>query len=120
MDILYLEPFYSGSHKQFTDALVENTTAQWTPLTLPGRHWKWRARGAGVFFAQECSEMIGRTYDGLWASSFMPLQDFVALAPDYAATPRVLYFHENQLTYPDRFKQERDFHFAFTNFLSAL
>jgi glycosyltransferase involved in cell wall biosynthesis len=34
--------------------------------------------------------------------------------------PRVVYFHENQLTYPDRRREERDFHYAMTNFTSAL
>ena len=37
-----------------------------------------------------------------------------------AALPSVVYFHENQLTYPTRFAGERDLHFAMTNFTTAL
>jgi glycosyltransferase involved in cell wall biosynthesis len=34
--------------------------------------------------------------------------------------PSVVYFHENQLTYPARTNQERDLHFGFTNFTTAV
>jgi glycosyltransferase involved in cell wall biosynthesis len=49
------------------------------------------------------------------------LAEFVGLAPlEIARLPRVIYFHENQLTYPVRFENERDYHFAMTNLTSAL
>jgi len=41
------------------------------------------------------------------------------LTPVVRNVPLVIYFHENQFVYPDRFHQERDQHFAFTNFISA-
>jgi glycosyltransferase involved in cell wall biosynthesis len=40
--------------------------------------------------------------------------------PGLRKIPAVVYFHENQLTYPSRFEQERDNHFAMTNMTTAL
>jgi glycosyltransferase involved in cell wall biosynthesis len=49
------------------------------------------------------------------------LAEFVALVPvEIARLPKVIYFHENQLTYPVRFESERDCHLAMTNLTSAL
>ena len=41
-------------------------------------------------------------------------------APHFSDTPAVLYFHENQLTYPIREDKERDYTYAYINYLSAL
>jgi glycosyltransferase involved in cell wall biosynthesis len=42
------------------------------------------------------------------------------MAPEaIARLPAVVYFHENQLTYPVREERERDLHFAFTNLITA-
>jgi glycosyltransferase involved in cell wall biosynthesis len=49
------------------------------------------------------------------------LAEFMALVPvEIASLPKVIYFHENQLTYPVRVEDERDYQFAMTNFTSAL
>jgi glycosyltransferase involved in cell wall biosynthesis len=49
------------------------------------------------------------------------LAEFIGLAAvEIARLPKVIYFHENQLTYPVRFESERDCHFAMTNLTSAL
>jgi glycosyltransferase involved in cell wall biosynthesis len=51
----------------------------------------------------------------------LDLAAFRGLAPGAVSSlPRVAYFHENQLTYPDAQKSERDHHFAFTNITTAL
>ncbi|MHC4370622.1 MAG: tRNA-queuosine alpha-mannosyltransferase domain-containing protein [Planctomycetota bacterium] len=57
----------------------------------------------------------------LFCSDMLNLAEFVGLAPlEIARLPRVIYFHENQLTYPVRIESERDCHFAMTNFTSTL
>jgi glycosyltransferase involved in cell wall biosynthesis len=49
------------------------------------------------------------------------LAEFVALAPaEISRLPKVIYFHENQLTYPVRIEDERDYQFAMTNLTSGL
>ncbi len=117
--ILYLEPFDTGSHAQFGRVLTQNLDAEWTVLTLPGRHWKWRMRGAMLHFAESHRGELAADYDLVLASSFIPLAELIAFAPGLAGVPKILYFHENQLTYPVRDEQERDTHFGFTQIVSA-
>lgn len=119
MRIAYIEPFNGGSHQSFGRTLTGRIDADWRPLTLPGRHWKWRMRGSGVWFAH-----IGAAFDPppdlLFASSYLPLADLLALRPALAMVPRILYFHENQLAFPVRGRPaERDNHFGFTQLVSA-
>lgn len=120
--ILYVEPYEAGSHAAFTRALTGGLDADWTVLTLAGRHWKWRMRGAAAWLAQERSRELRGPFDLVFASAYLPLAEFVGLTPSLAATPRLLYFHENQLAFPVRaeFAGERDLHFGFTQLVSAL
>ena len=121
MRILYVEPFEGGSHAAFSRALMGAVDAAWTPLTLPGRHWKWRMRGSAAYFAQVHAATLAQPYDLLVASSYVPLAELVGLAPSLSAVPRVLYFHENQLAFPTLGPQQpRDHHFGFTQLVSAL
>ncbi|MCH9687451.1 MAG: DUF3524 domain-containing protein, partial [Deltaproteobacteria bacterium] len=122
MRILYVEPFETGSHASFTRTLTQGIDAQWTALTLPGRHWKWRMRGAAVWAATTHMEALNAGHDLLLASSYLPLAELVGLCPTLAAIPRLLYFHENQLAYPQRSPTPggRDHHFGFTQLVSAL
>ncbi|MCR9165712.1 MAG: DUF3524 domain-containing protein [Nannocystaceae bacterium] len=121
MRILYVEPFEGGSHAAFSQALMGALDAEWTALTLPGRHWKWRMRGSAAFFAQEHAATLARGFDLVVASSYVPLAELVGLAPALAGVPRVLYFHENQLAFPTLGPgQPRDHHFGFTQLVSAL
>ena len=122
MRILYIEPFEVGSHAAFGRVLRASIDAQWTSLTLPGRHWKWRARGSAAWFATAHADEIERGHDLVFASAYLPLADLLALCPALRTTPTVLYFHENQLAFPVRREhaRERDFHFGFTQLVSAM
>lgn len=122
MRILYVEPFESGSHASFTRALTQGIDASWTVITLPGRHWKWRMRGVAAWAALERAAQVQGPHDVVLASSYVPLAELVGLVPALARVPRVLYFHENQLTFPRRGPDpgQRDHHFGFTQLVSAL
>lgn len=120
MRILYVEPFHGGSHASFTRALQDGLPADFTKVTLPGRHWKWRMRGSAVYAALARADALAADHDLVFASSFVPLAELIGLCPRLSALPRVLYFHENQLAYPYRDKAERDHHFGFTQMVSAL
>jgi len=122
MRILYIEPYHGGSHKAFGETLMTGVDAQWTALTLPARHWKWRMRGIVPWLALEKMDILERPYDLLFVSSYVPLAELKGLAPSLAPVPSILYFHENQLTYPLRAetKRTRDMHFGFTQLVSAL
>jgi glycosyltransferase involved in cell wall biosynthesis len=123
MRILALEPYYGGSHQAFLDGWQARSRHAFSVLTLPAFKWKWRMRHAAVTFAEQLAPRVaaGESWDVLWCSDMMCLASFVGLAPPaLAALPRVAYFHENQLTYPARYPDDRDHHFAFTNFTTAV
>jgi glycosyltransferase involved in cell wall biosynthesis len=123
MRILALEPYYGGSHKAFLDGWSQHSCHQWTILGLPAHSWKWRMRHAAVFFSEQVAERAGRgeQWDCLFCSDMLNLAEFRGLCPTAVANlPSVAYFHENQLTYPVQHEFERDFHFAYTNFTTAL
>lgn len=52
MRVLALEPYYGGSHRAFVDGWASRSRHDWTVLTLPAHHWKWRMRGAAVTMAR--------------------------------------------------------------------
>jgi glycosyltransferase involved in cell wall biosynthesis len=74
-------------------------------------------RHAPVTFAAELADAQA---DVLWCSDMLNLAELRGLAPHLAQLPTVIYFHENQLTYPVRIARKRDLHYAFTNIVSAL
>jgi glycosyltransferase involved in cell wall biosynthesis len=120
MKILALEPYYGGSHRAFLDGLVAHSRHEWEILSLPPHHWKWRMRHAAATFARELqSRTESSEYDFLFATSMLNLAEFRGLAPaSFRSIPTVLYFHENQLTYPVQNEDQRDLHFAMTHLVS--
>jgi len=123
MNILALEPYYDGSHRAFIDGLSKVSKHNWTLLTLPAHKWKWRMRHSAITFAAQVAELMKKhqSWDLLFCSDMLNLAEFAGLAPaGIAELPKVIYFHENQLTYPVRVENERDYQFAMTNLTSAL
>ena len=129
--ILSLQPYYGESHRQFIDGWVEHSQHHWHLLTLPGRHWKWRMRHAAVEFTEQIKQLAaaGESFDAIVATDMMNAAELKGLlatvCPEYCRLPLVVYFHENQFAYPSQFgpdspQHQRDQHFGFTNFLSAL
>jgi len=114
---LFLEPFYGGSHRDFADGLVSETRHHIDLMTMPARFWKWRMRGAALYFIKKIKSLSG--YDGLIVTDLMSLSDFKTLCG--AGCPPVLaYFHENQITYPIAPGEHRDYQFGFTDITTAL
>ncbi len=123
MKILALEPYYGGSHRAFLDSWIQRSKHEWDLLSLPANKWKWRMRAAAIEFADVVKQRLnnGRTWDVIFCSDMLNLAEFLGLAgPDLRQVPSIVYFHENQLTYPSRFEQERDNHFAMTNMTTGL
>lgn len=121
--LLVLEPYYGGSHRAWVDGLLARLDWDADVLTLPARKWKWRMRGAAITMSSEVRAWHedGRRWDVLLASTFLNLAEFKGLAGfEVAEVPSVVYFHENQLVYPNRLEMEWDFHFPLANITSAL
>ena len=125
MNILMLEPYYTGSHAAWIDGYVEHSQHTVKTLTLKGNFWKWRMHGGAVTLARKFSE-AEFTPDLLLTSDMLDLTTFLALTREKTAhIPTAIYFHENQLSYPwsptDRdVAQKRDKHYGFINYVSAL
>ncbi|XP_037345169.2 glycosyltransferase-like domain-containing protein 1 [Pungitius pungitius] len=115
--VLLVEPFYGGSHKQLIDLLQQNISGC-SVFTLPAKKWHWRARTAALHFSQTLPTCPSHRV--LFSSSVLNLCELVALRPDLAHLKKVLYFHENQLVYPVRKDQERDFQYGYNQVLSCL
>lgn len=97
----------------------------WTPLTLPARHWKWRMRSAAVIWALEHANTLAQPFDAIFASSYTPLAELLGLAPALCGIPSMLYFHENQFSFPQgptvtASAAQRDLTYGFTQLTSAL
>ena len=120
MNVLALQPYYGGSHQALLDGWIEVSRHDWTCLTLPAHHWKWRMRHASITFADMLQD-DDRDFDVIFCSDMLNLATFRGLAPRrFANVPAVVYFHENQLTYPDQYRTQRDYHYAFDNFQTVL
>ncbi|XP_021092866.1 glycosyltransferase-like domain-containing protein 1 isoform X6 [Heterocephalus glaber] len=117
MSILIIEAFYGGSHKQLVDLLQEELQ-DCVLYTLPAKKWHWRARTAALYFSQNVP--ISEDYRILFASSVLNLTELAALRPDLGKLKKILYFHENQLVYPVKKCQERDFQYGYNQILSCL
>ncbi|XP_058049558.1 glycosyltransferase-like domain-containing protein 1 isoform X6 [Ahaetulla prasina] len=115
MSVLLIEAFYGGSHKQLMDLLQEEIR-NCILFTLPAKKWHWRARTAALYFMQNVP--VSADYRILFASSVLNLTELVALRPDLGKLKKILYFHENQLTYPVQKCQERDFQYGYNQILS--
>ena len=123
MNILAIEPYYGGSHRAFLDGWIANSRHDWQVLSLGPHKWKWRMRGAAVSFAEMINEMPAdeRKWDIIFCSDMLNLAEFLGLCRgSLAGIPALLYFHENQITYPYRFEDERDYQFGLTNITSTL
>ena len=123
MKILALESYYGGSHRAFLDGWIDKSRHDWCVLTLPPNKWKWRMRHGAITFAQQVNDLVakGEKWDALFCSDMLNLAEFIGLVNETVRKlPRIVYFHENQLTYPVRFESERDCQYVLTNMTTAL
>lgn len=115
--ILFIEPFYGGSHKNFTDGLIKHSRHSFILYSLPARYWKWRMRGAALHFYETIRNP--ENYDLLFTSDMMSLSDLKMLWGP-SCPPSIVYFHENQLSYPLPEGGKMDYQFGFTDITTAL
>jgi glycosyltransferase involved in cell wall biosynthesis len=117
LKFLFLEPFFGGSHREFARGLVSHSQHCIDLVTLPARFWKWRMRGAALYFINKIPSL--KSYNGLLTTGLMSLSDFKALSND-TCPPVLTYFHETQLTYPLAPGEQMDYQFGFTDITTAL
>lgn len=122
MHILYLDPYHGGSHAATARSYASHSRHQVRLLALPtAGGWRWRMRGAAVSFARMVREQRV-VADLIFTTDMLDLATFRALTRDLYGpqVAAVVYFFENQLTYPLPTGRSRDLSFAWTNYTSAL
>lgn len=80
-------------------------------------------RHAAITFAQQVNERVreGVQWDALFCSDMLNLAEFSGLVDESVRRlPKVVYFHENQLTYPVQVESERDYQYCMTNLTTAM
>ncbi|GIS03920.1 MAG: hypothetical protein CM15mP106_3670 [Candidatus Neomarinimicrobiota bacterium] len=122
MKILILEPYFTGSHKQWALGYKKYSKHEVKILSMKGQFWKWRMHGGAVTLAKQ---FVKANYkpDLILSTDMLDLSTFLALTKTKARS--AIYFHENQLSYPwspnDRdLLKKRDHHYSFINYVSAL
>ncbi len=122
MKILCLSPYHGGSHRSFFESFCAASCHDVHIVSLEPRHFKWRMRSGALEIVAKAREagVFQQSWDLIFTSTLMNLAELRAFLPrELRSTPIVAYFHENQVSYPTREYQERDNHFAITNWLSA-
>jgi len=125
MNIIYIEPYYSGSHKNWIDSYKKYSAHNIEILHLPGNKWKWRMHGGAITLAKQFLD-INKTVDLVLCSDFLNLPVFKSICyQKIKDIPTVMYFHENQLSYPwspqdSDIKLNRDLHYHYINYTSSL
>ena len=118
-ELLILEPFYGGSHKQLIDVLTARLGSDsFVLVTLPAKKWHWRARTSSLKLSQDIPRE--HSFKTLFTSSVLSLSELLGLRPDLASLRKIIYFHENQLCYPVQTVKERDFQFGYNQITSCL
>lgn len=125
MKILLIEPYFTGSHKQWAEGFANHSRHDVRLLTLKGQFWKWRMHGGAVTLAREFNALDWLP-DLILTTDMLDVTTFMALTQSKShGIPIAIYFHENQISYPwspnDRDVQhKRDSHYGFINYASAL
>jgi len=125
MNIIYIEPYYSGSHKRWIDSYKKHSKHTIEILHLPGNKWKWRMHGGAITLANELLD-LDQKIDLILCSDFLNLPVFKSICGDKIKNvPLIMYFHENQLSYPWSPEDQdtilkRDLHYHYINYTSSL
>ena len=124
LNILYIEPFYTGSHKKWIDTYKKYSKHNIKILGLPGKKWKWRMHGGAITLAKMYNRLKDN-FDLIICSDMLNLPVFKSLCNNKRPIKTIMYFHENQLSYPwsplDKdLVLKRDLHYYYINYTSSL
>ncbi len=142
LTICILDPLHEGSHAHWAKGVKHMWEQQGHRVhlkTMPGRHWKWRMHGAATTWAleirQECQRdmhLEERAQHGVDVPDVIVTTDMCDTAQLRGLLPSawshatfIVYFHENQLTFPwsptdDDPNNGRSHTYGYINITSAL
>lgn len=115
--ILFIEPFYKGSHRYFLDKLKKYSNHSITLKTKNGVFWKWKFLESSLTNALDPDH----DYDFIIGSNMLNMAAWAGMNRKAIGHAKlILYFHENQLTYPeDSKKSTNNAFFGFKNLTSC-
>lgn len=117
MNILAIETFYGGAHRAFMDGIISHSSHHYRLVTLPDELWKWRLKTGALEIAQQIDNI--HSYDLIFVTDLINLADLKALLGG-STPPIVLYYHENQHSYPPEKGRVAEFHTRWIDFSNAL
>ncbi|WOD07134.1 DUF3524 domain-containing protein [Marinomonas sp. GJ51-6] len=123
MRILLLSAYEASSHKAWAETLMSGLAHHdWHYLALPARHFAWRIRGNAMSFAFDPAfkETLEKPFDLVIATSMTDCAGLKAFCPDLQNIPWLLYFHENQFSYPKNSQQQGIVEMQMVTLYSAL
>lgn len=123
MQIILIEPYYTGSHQYWADRLQQHSSHIIKIISLKGKYWKWRLQASAIEIYHQL-EQCKPLPDLIICSDMTDLSLLKSLMNEaWRSIPLVLYMHENQLSYPFS-KRDRelrtDYHYGFINYKSCL
>jgi glycosyltransferase involved in cell wall biosynthesis len=122
MNILLLSAYNTDSHKSWCQGLMQHLPhVNWTYLSLPGRYFSWRIRGNPLSWALgPDANKLHKDIDLIIATSMVDLATLKGLVPKLSQTPAIMYFHENQFSYPKSQQQHASIEPQMVNLYSAI
>ncbi|WP_370978959.1 DUF3524 domain-containing protein [Agaribacterium sp. ZY112] len=117
---LLLSAYDAASHQSWREGLVSSLNhIDWTELIMPARHFSWRIRGNSLYFAEEI-QALDQNFDFILATSMVDLATLKGMVPKLASIPCLVYFHENQFSYPLGSSAKFSLEPAMVNFYTAM
>lgn len=98
LNILFLEGFYSGSHRYFLDMITDYSTHHITTILLPEMGWRGNFNCSPLRIYQDIGDIT--QYHMVIASSLVDIASLKGLYTEFP--PVIYYFHENQFAYPNQ------------------
>lgn len=122
MKFLFIEPFSIGSHALFAHGLAKHSSHAIDIIEMPGENFRWRMLGAALYMVDAIPNID--QYDGIIVTGLFNLTDFKAIIESKWMGPKcppiMVYFHENQLTYPQPVGDKSVFMLGMINITTAL
>jgi len=96
---LFVETFFGESHKSFAEGWPARSRHDWELISLPGDRWKWRMRTAGLALGGRLARLSSHP-EVVVVSGLVDLAHLRHFSGERGALPHLVYFHENQFSYP--------------------
>lgn len=121
MRVLVLSAYHADSHRHWLAGLMRHLPdMEWTVLSLPARYFSWRIRGNSLSWAMQQRAVLTARYDLVLATSMTDLSALRGLIPELGRIPTVVYYHENQFSYPQNTQQRSGVEPQILNIYTAL